>query len=40
VITRKEQLEAQDYAAAHLAATGIAVTESERASIEVADFGL
>jgi D-lyxose ketol-isomerase len=40
VITRKEHREAQEYAATQLAAAGIALTESDRASIEVADFGL
>jgi D-lyxose ketol-isomerase len=40
VITREELREAQRYAAAQLEAAGIALTEAERASIEVADFGL
>jgi len=40
VITREEQREAQAYAAAELAAAGIAVTDAERDAIEVADFGL
>jgi D-lyxose ketol-isomerase len=40
VITREEQREAQAYAAGELEAAGIALTEAERESIEVADFGL
>jgi len=40
MITREEQQEAQAYAAAQLAATGIVLTDAERAQIEVADFGL
>ena len=40
MITREEQREAQAYAAAELAAAGIAVTDAERDAIEVADFGL
>jgi D-lyxose ketol-isomerase len=40
LITPQEQQEAQAYAAERLAAAGIALTDSERASIEVADFGL
>ena len=40
MITREEQRAAQDYAAAELAACGIALTDAERAGIEVADFGL
>ena len=40
MITRTEQGQAQEYAAGRLAANGITLTESERASIEVADFGL
>jgi D-lyxose ketol-isomerase len=40
VITRAEQREAQAYAATELAAAGIALTDAERESIEVADFGL
>jgi D-lyxose ketol-isomerase len=40
VITREELREAQRYAVAQLEAAGIALTEAERASIEVADFGL
>ena len=40
MITRGEQQEAQAYAVAQLASAGIELTEAERASIEVADFGL
>jgi D-lyxose ketol-isomerase len=40
VITAQEQREAQTYAAEQLEAAGIVLTEAERASIEVADFGL
>jgi D-lyxose ketol-isomerase len=40
VITREEQRAAQAYAAAELEACGIVLTDEERASIEVADFGL
>ena len=40
MITREEQRAAQAYAAAELEACGIVLTEEERASIEVADFGL
>ena len=40
VITREEQREAQTYAAGQLVAAGIALTNQERAQIEVADFGL
>jgi D-lyxose ketol-isomerase len=40
VITEQELREAQAYAAGQLAAAGIAVTDAERAAIEVADFGL
>ncbi len=40
VISREEQLEAQAYAAAQLAAAGIVLTPAERSAIEVADFGL
>lgn len=39
VITREER-EAQAYAATQLAAAGIVLTDAERDSIEVADFGL
>jgi D-lyxose ketol-isomerase len=40
VITREEQRAAQRYAAEQLAAAGIVLTETERDSIETADFGL
>ena len=40
MITREEQHEAQAYAAERLAAAGIALTDADRAAIEVADFGL
>lgn len=40
MITRAEQLEAQEYAARELAAAGIVLTGAERDAIEVADFGL
>ena len=40
MITRDEQREAQAYAAEQLAASGVVVTDEERARIEVADFGL
>lgn len=40
MITREEMEEAQAYAAAELAAAGIALTDEERDAIEVADFGL
>jgi D-lyxose ketol-isomerase len=40
VITREELREAQAYAAEQLEAAGIALSEADRASIEVADFGL
>ena len=40
MITRAEQQDAQAYAAEQLAAAGVAVTDEERARIEVADFGL
>jgi D-lyxose ketol-isomerase len=40
VITRAEHDEAQAYAARQLAAAGIAISDDERARIEVADFGL
>lgn len=40
MISRAEHDEAQAYAAAQLTAAGITVTEEERRSIEVADFGL
>ena len=40
MITREEQRDAQDYAAGQLEAAGIALTDTERGAIEVADFGL
>ncbi len=40
MITRAEQQEAQAYAARELEAAGIVLTDEERSSIEVADFGL
>ena len=40
MISREEHAEAQAYAAARLAAAGIAITDEERRSIEVTDFGL
>jgi D-lyxose ketol-isomerase len=40
VITRDELHEAQAYAAEQLEAAGIALSDSDRAAIEVADFGL
>lgn len=40
MITRDEQREAQAYAAEQLARAGVVVTDAERDSIEVADFGL
>lgn len=40
MITQAEQQEARAYAAAELELAGIVVTPEERASIEVADFGL
>jgi len=40
VITEQERREAQAYAAERLEAAGIALTDAERASIEVADFDL
>ena len=40
MITLEEQRAAQAYAAGRLAAAGIALSDEERASIEVADFGL
>lgn len=40
MISAHEQREAQAYAAAQLEAAGIVLSERERASIEVADFGL
>ena len=40
MITLEEQRAAQAYAAGELAAAGIALSDEERESIEVADFGL
>ena len=40
MITQTEFRQAQAYAAQQLAAAGIALSDSDRASIEVADFGL
>jgi D-lyxose ketol-isomerase len=40
MITAQEQAEARAYAVTQLEACGIALTDSERQSIEVADFGL
>jgi D-lyxose ketol-isomerase len=40
MISPEEQREAQAYAAAQLSAVGVTLTDEERASIEVADFGL
>jgi D-lyxose ketol-isomerase len=40
MISREEQQAAQAYAAEQLDAAGIALTDAERAQIEVADFGL
>ena len=40
MITAQEQRDAQAYAAEQLEAAGIALTDAERGSIEVADFGL
>ena len=40
MITRGEQQQAQAYAVEQLAAAGIVLSDAERASIEVADFGL
>jgi D-lyxose ketol-isomerase len=40
MINRQEEDEARAYAAAQLEACGIVLTDAERASIEVADFGL
>jgi D-lyxose ketol-isomerase len=40
MITREEHERAQAYAVEQLAAAGIELTAAERASIEVADFGL
>ena len=40
MITRREQQQAQAYAVEQLTAAGIVLSDVERASIEVADFGL
>jgi len=40
VISKQEESDARAYAAAELEAAGIVLTEAERFSIEVADFGL
>ena len=40
MITREEQRDAQAYAAEQLAAAGVVLTDADRDSIEVADFGL
>ncbi len=40
MISEQELREAQAYAAEQLAAAGITLTDAERRSIEVADFGL
>jgi D-lyxose ketol-isomerase len=40
LITAEERREAQEYAASRLDAAGIVLTEAEKTSIEVADFGL
>ena len=40
MISEQERREAQAYAAVRLEAAGIALTDAERAAIEVADFGL
>ena len=40
MITRDEERQAQQYAAAELTAAGIVLTDPEREAIEVADFGL
>ena len=40
MITEQERREAQAYTAERLEAAGIALTDAERAAIEVADFGL
>ena len=40
MITEEERREAQEYAARQLDAAGIVLTEAEKTSIEVADFGL
>ncbi len=40
MISEQEQREAREYAIAQLEAAGIVLTETERAAVEVADFGL
>jgi D-lyxose ketol-isomerase len=40
VISKQEERDARAYAAAQLEAAGVVLTDAERASIEVADFGL
>ena len=40
MITEDEHRDGQDYTAAQLEAAGVTLTDAERASIEVADFGL
>ena len=40
MISPEERREAQEYAVAQLEAAGVVLTDAERASIEVADFGL
>ncbi len=40
MVSEQEEREAREYAIAELEASGVVLTEAERASIEVADFGL
>ncbi len=40
MISEQEQREAREYVIAQLEAAGVVLTEAERASVEVADFGL
>ena len=40
MISAEERHEAQEYAVAQLEASGVVLTDAERAAIEVADFGL
>ena len=40
MISKQEERDARAYAAAQLEAAGVVLTDSDRASIEVADFGL
>ncbi len=40
MVSEQQEREARDYAVAELEASGVVLTEAERASIEVADFGL